>query len=128
MISIFSFCFVTKFLYFHPILRNIFPQNILQAGFQHTKTVYVQEKPEKFVLANKSDSGSSTTPKSLISTAATTAASILNASDVDPVKWVRTYPMADGVNVLGGFLHFVSLFIGNALNVFLSFKVVWKSG
>ncbi|CAG5128404.1 unnamed protein product, partial [Candidula unifasciata] len=101
---------------FLDLLRNIFPNNIIQACFQHTKTVYAIKHPEEFIytapnsslLADLND----TLSASVTTVLTTTQATLVNISSSDTnqtvvvireevTKWVRTYPMNDGVNVLG---------------------------
>ncbi|BFZ09489.1 hypothetical protein BsWGS_12528 [Bradybaena similaris] len=101
---------------FLDLLRNIFPNNIIQACFQHTTTVYAVKKPEEFVYTAPNSSLlaelNATLATSLSTVMSTTQRSIINASISDSnqtvvvireevTKWVRTYPMNDGVNVLG---------------------------
>ena len=80
-------------------LRNIFPENILQAGFQHQKTEYVEKQPEKkfYISLNKSGDESLSTPVPKSTTPSVVGDNITEAA----IEWVRSYPMADGVNVLG---------------------------
>lgn len=111
---------------FMDLLRNIFPSNILQACFQHTKTVYTVEEPEAYILTQPNVSDllnqfNTTTAVTATITAAvttTTTAAVTTTTTTEPTntnptnetlvliqkevkRWVRTYPMADGVNVLG---------------------------
>ncbi|XP_012940660.1 excitatory amino acid transporter [Aplysia californica] len=98
---------------FLDLIRNIFPQNIMQACFQHTKTVYVEEEPEEYILTTLKNSTNSIneTFTSTVSSVITTTQTIItemngtnitsNITEQTVTKWVRTYPMADGVNVLG---------------------------
>ncbi|CAG5131542.1 unnamed protein product [Candidula unifasciata] len=95
---------------FMDLLRNIFPSNILQACFQHTKTVYTMEEPEEYILTKPNISDllnqfNTTTTASTTTTTQTTTTNTTNETVVfiqkEVKKWVRIYPMADGVNVLG---------------------------
>jgi len=84
---------------FLDLIRNIFPENILQAGFQHQKTEYVEKQPEKkfYISLNKSGDESLSTPVPKSTTPSVVGDNITEAA----IEWVRSYPMADGVNVLG---------------------------
>ncbi|BFZ25260.1 hypothetical protein BsWGS_28299 [Bradybaena similaris] len=87
---------------FMDLLRNIFPSNIMQACFQHTKTVYIVEEPEEYILtrSNTSDLLLNITTTTQRTTTATTNQTVVLVQKA-VTKWVRNYPMADGVNVLG---------------------------
>lgn len=94
---------------FLDLIRNIFPDNLLQAGFQHTKTVYIKDGyiempsdlPENVSLAINVTLASTTTTTTL----ATVTDNSTNATYIvvkeKEIKWVRQFPMADGINVLG---------------------------
>lgn len=97
------------------LYRNIFPENLVQACFQHTKTVYTKS------VAMAKDIPDNITDIINITLAATTHSSILTTITVNStdgtnvtlvlakeheIKWVRELPMADGINVLGE--HYVS--------------------
>ncbi|GFN85722.1 amino acid transporter [Plakobranchus ocellatus] len=89
---------------FLDLFRNIFPDNILQACFQHTKTVYVVDDPEEFILTNLDKSNSSdlitTTQRSVTTTLNLTSNESTTVVN-ETIQWVRSYPMEDGMNVLG---------------------------
>lgn len=94
---------------FLDLIRNIFPDNLLQAGFQHTKTVYIRDGyiempsdlPENVSLAINVTLASTTTTTTL----ATVTDNSTNVTYIvvkeKEIKWVRQFPMADGINVLG---------------------------
>lgn len=86
--------------------RNIFPDNLLQAAFQHTKTEYVNKG---FV---KEDAlGNTSYYMNVTKVTASSGENMTNEVHNKPeIKWVRTFPMADGINVLGVYFTTVSLF------------------
>ncbi|KAH9490904.1 Excitatory amino acid transporter 2 [Bulinus truncatus] len=95
---------------FLDLIRNIFPPNIIQACFQHTSTVYEVDEPEEFITTNATELN--TTVATIVTTIITTTTrSIIDLTTSNSTnetviretvtRWVRTYPMADGVNVLG---------------------------
>ncbi|KAI8792167.1 excitatory amino acid transporter [Biomphalaria glabrata] len=94
---------------FLDLIRNIFPPNIIQACFQHTSTVYEVSAPEEFITTNATELNSTvaTTITTIITTTQKSIVDLSTNSTNETIitetvtKWVRTYPMSDGVNVLG---------------------------
>ncbi|XP_067674565.1 excitatory amino acid transporter-like [Haliotis asinina] len=90
---------------FLDLIRNIFPDNILQAGFQHTRTVYVRakEEEEEEVDANLTALFNQTITTTTIVTTVTDNSTGANTTYVlmKEEKWTRTFPYSDGINVLG---------------------------
>ena len=87
--------------------RNIFPDNLLQAAFQHTKTVYKNDgyiMPDDDLPENVSKAINvtllTTTQTTLLTTVNDTNATYIIIKEKE-IRWVRTFPMADGINVLG---------------------------
>ena len=87
--------------------RNIFPDNLLQAAFQHTKTVYKNAgyiMPDGDLPENVSNAINvtllTTTQTTLLTTVNDTNATYIIVKEKE-IRWVRTFPMADGINVLG---------------------------
>ena len=91
----------------YPPCRNIFPDNILQACFQHTKTVYVVKEAEEFILTRPNSTNLTDFAPSLTTTQRTITTTVnmtTNESTTivnETIQWVRSYPMEDGMNVLG---------------------------
>ena len=86
----------------HFLYRNIFPDNLLQACFQHTKTEYVIDDSD-----DKSKNTTNTTVDAIISTMTTITTTLVdgkNITTIEEVKWKRTFPMSDGINVLGVYI------------------------
>lgn len=93
---------------FLDLIRNIFPDNILQACFQHTKTVYVVKEPEEYILTKPNSTGSGNSTESEMTTTVRTITTTTNLTTNESItvinetiQWVRSYPMEDGMNVLG---------------------------
>ncbi|GFS13812.1 amino acid transporter [Elysia marginata] len=96
---------------FLDLIRNIFPDNILQACFQHTKTVYVEKEEEEFILTKPNNGSSSSNDTDIFSITSTTQRTITTTTNLttnetitvvnETIQWVRSYPMEDGMNVLG---------------------------
>ena len=87
--------------------RNIFPENLLQAAFQHTKTVYRNDgfvMPDGDLPENVSNAINvtllTTTQTTLLTTVNDTNATYIIIKEKE-IRWVRTFPMADGINGLG---------------------------
>ncbi|XP_046574688.1 excitatory amino acid transporter-like [Haliotis rubra] len=88
---------------FLDLIRNIFPDNILQAGFQHTRTVYVKAKEEEEVDANLTALFNETITTTTVMTTVTDNSTGANTTYVllKEEKWTRTFPYSNGINVLG---------------------------
>ncbi|RUS81617.1 hypothetical protein EGW08_010630, partial [Elysia chlorotica] len=90
------------------VFRNIFPDNILQACFQHTKTVYVVKEQEEYILTKPNITNNGTDLSTTVTTTQRTITTTLNMTSNETItvinetiQWVRSYPMEDGMNVLG---------------------------
>ena len=98
----------------------------MQACFQHTSTKYVPAVPEEFTIINGSRAAINETITTTIGNVLTTTMKMVTdansngSAEETTIKWVRTYPMNDGVNVLGNILYvcvwgvvlcFASLFV-----------------
>ncbi|XP_071114074.1 excitatory amino acid transporter-like isoform X1 [Haliotis cracherodii] len=87
---------------FLDLIRNIFPDNILQAGFQHTRTVYVKA-PEAEVDSNLTGLLNETITTTTVMTTVTDNSTGANTTYIlmKEEKWIRTFPYSNGINVLG---------------------------
>lgn len=92
--------------------RNIFPDNLLQACFQHTKTVYIKDTSDDVEDVAEAIISNMTSPNyTLASSTTTTMMTTVNATDnmtyvllkETEIRYIRDFPMADGINVLGKF-------------------------
>ncbi|XP_046373973.1 excitatory amino acid transporter 2-like isoform X3 [Haliotis rufescens] len=87
---------------FLDLIRNIFPDNILQAGFQHTRTIYVKA-PEEEVDSNLTGLLNETITTTTVMTTVTDNSTGANTTYIlmKEEKWIRTFPYSNGINVLG---------------------------